>query len=338
MLVFFWTVITTQQPTHRRQPTTQRRQYILSHNNAQPNTNTSQTPPNTTPISCTDASPLHSKWHEACTGNTKTVVSCMLRTCSANREWTEAHAHWHSGKSELCVQRKPTGRVIIVIVTDREEKRKDKREQRKITRERETEEGEERKRERDEREIREPPSSSPCVGSKRPPCVGSKRFRVCRQNARMFNTEAFLRRFEPAHGVFFRVSRRATHHTPPNTQHTTIHHTTKTQNAHPTHTLNAHAQPHTTHAQHTTRHTPHIHTPHTYHTPHTQSAHITLHAHITTTTHTLHTHCTHTHHTRMLGYAHNRQPTVILRRKSDCLDLCTAVNHDLALDKNLQYL
>ena len=28
--------------------------------------------------------------------------------------------------------------------------------------------------------------------------------------------------------------------------------------------------------------------------------------------------------TRMLGYAHNRQPTVILRRKSECLDMCTA--------------
>ena len=24
----------------------------------------------------------------------------------------------------------------------------------------------------------------------------------------------------------------------------------------------------------------------------------------------------------MLGYAHNRQPTVILRRKSECLDMC----------------
>ena len=40
----------------------------------------------------------------------------------------------------------------------------------------------------------------------------------------------------------------------------------------------------------------------------------------------------------MLGYAHNRQPTVILRRKSACLDMCTAVNHDPTLDKNLQYL
>ena len=25
----------------------------------------------------------------------------------------------------------------------------------------------------------------------------------------------------------------------------------------------------------------------------------------------------------MLGYVHNRQPTVILRRKSECLDMCT---------------
>ena len=45
--------------------------------------------------------------------------------------------------------------------------------------------------------------------------------------------------------------------------------------------------------------------------PSPRTSHTTLHAHITTTTHTLHT--------RMLGYAHNRQPTVILRRKSSML-------------------
>ena len=28
--------------------------------------------------------PLHSKWHD----------SCMLRTCSANKEWTKVHALW----------------------------------------------------------------------------------------------------------------------------------------------------------------------------------------------------------------------------------------------------
>ena len=57
---------------------------------------------------------------------------------------------------------------------------------------------------------------------------------------------------------------------------------------------------------------------------------------------------------RMLGYVLVRQPTVILRRKSECLDTLTieslrrevnawicaprSTDHDPALDKNLQYL
>ena len=65
---------------------------------------------------------------------------------------------------------------------------------------------------------------------------------------------------------------------------------THTLSTHPTHTLNTHTHNHfNTHAQHTT-----------------------------------HTH-THTHaHTHMNAWiALNRQPTVILRRKSQCLDMCT---------------
>ena len=67
----------------------------------------------------------------------RTVVSCMMRTYSPNREWIEAHAHWHSGKAELCVHREPTERVIIVIVAEKGE-REDKREE---SREREREKG-----------------------------------------------------------------------------------------------------------------------------------------------------------------------------------------------------
>ena len=161
--------------------------HTTKHNQTQPNTNTSQTPQNTTPTSSTDAGPLHSKWHEACTGNTKTVVSCMLRTCSANREWTE-----HSGKSELCVQREPTERVIIVIVAEKEEREDKREESREREREkerrkndgREKEEGE--KERRDEREIREllpPPSVLLVCRFKTSPCFGSKRFRVCKTHA-----------------------------------------------------------------------------------------------------------------------------------------------------------
>ena len=73
----------------------------------------------------------------------------------------------------VCTQREPTGRVIIVIVTGREEKRERERERRKRTTEERRKKGREKERQRDgERERREPPSS---------PCVGSKRFRVYRQ-------------------------------------------------------------------------------------------------------------------------------------------------------------
>ena len=87
------------------QPTKQRRHHIPPHTTTYyhllPHTTTTkhhQTPPNTTPISSTDTGPLHSKWHEACTGNTKTVVSCMMRTCQTDKEWVTALALWSLGQ------------------------------------------------------------------------------------------------------------------------------------------------------------------------------------------------------------------------------------------------
>ena len=74
------------QPTYQHIPTHTNTYY---HN---------QTPPNTTPISSTDTGPLHSKWHEACTGNTRTVISCMMRTCQTDKEWATALALWTSGQ------------------------------------------------------------------------------------------------------------------------------------------------------------------------------------------------------------------------------------------------
>ena len=49
------------------------------------------------PTSFQVARGLHSK--------TRTVVSCMKRTCSHDREWAKAHALRYSGKLEPCVHR-----------------------------------------------------------------------------------------------------------------------------------------------------------------------------------------------------------------------------------------
>ena len=97
----------------------------------------------------------------------------------------------------VCTQREPTGRVIVVIVTEREEKEKRKRTNEENDG-REKEEGREKER-RDEREKRTPPPSSPCVGSKRlrvsvqnaSVCTGKTR--ACVQHARVLpvHTEAF---------------------------------------------------------------------------------------------------------------------------------------------------
>ena len=132
------------------------------------------------------------------------------------------------------------------------------------------------------------------------PCVRSKRLRVKIQNARTHGGV-----FERTHGDVFNpcAKPRYTHTThTPHRPHTTHHaHTPQTpqppqrtttpkhKHAHPTHSQHIH------HIPHTNRHTPHT----THHTPHT---------------------------TRMLGYAHNRQSTVILRRKGECLGMCTAVS------------
>ena len=85
--------------------------------------------------------------------------------------------------------------------------------------------------------------------------------------------------------------------------HTTTH---NTQNAHPTHT-----------------HSQHIHHTHSQHTRTT----IATHTHNTRQTYTYtytYTHTTLTPHIST-QHQHNRQTTVILRRKSECLDVCTAV-------------
>ena len=129
------------------------------------------------------------------------------------------------------------------------------------------------------------------------------------------------------------ASRTTPHHTPP-TEHTTPQHNVHTT----THITCAQPCQHTHHTYtytytqtYTHKHV-HIHIPHTHththtrthisthiHTPH---IHIHIHVHIYVPTHT-HTHArTHTH-TTPHHTMHNRHPTVILRRKSECLDMCT---------------
>ena len=89
------------------------------------------------------------------------------------------------------MQRKPTERVIIIIVTEKREERREKREERREKREERRGERREKREERRE-------------GGKAPPCVDSKRLRVCvqdasvcRENACMFNT---CGRFPGTHG------------------------------------------------------------------------------------------------------------------------------------------
>ena len=56
-------------------------------------------------ISGTDTGPLHSKWHEACTGIPRNV-SCMMRTFSADKERATVNALWHSGQVRaVCTER-----------------------------------------------------------------------------------------------------------------------------------------------------------------------------------------------------------------------------------------
>ena len=154
--------------------------------------------------------------------------------------------------SELCVHREPTGRVIIVIVTERGEKERERHEERRERRSR----------------------------------VYVENVLVC-----TFKTPvSFMtrERFERTHGSVFGARQEETHTSPRHTTHSSAHHNIKTQDAH--HTLNTRHDTRRT----TRRTTRHIHTTHS-----------------------------HTPHTRMLGHVHGEQPTVILRRKSECLDICT---------------
>ena len=142
-----------------------------------------------------------------------------------------------------------------------------------------------------------------------------------------FNMRAFCRythkRFEPTHGdvlnlhtFFFRAPRRTTHHT------------LRTNTS--TNTTDNDTAQHSTPQHQNTKRTSHTHSQHMHHSQHTRTTisthtHNTRHVHIHTHTPPSH-HTYHTPHTRMLGHVHNRQPTVILRRKSECLDMRTAVN------------
>ena len=75
----------------------------------------------------------------------------------------------------VCTQREPTGREIIVIVAEREERREEKREEKEIEKEKRKRKRRKREREKEERE-REREKAPPS-------CVGSKRLRVYVQNA-----------------------------------------------------------------------------------------------------------------------------------------------------------
>ena len=101
-----WTVITTQQPMHRRQPTKQRRQHFLSYNNAcshnqtQPNTNTNTTKHNThfqhkcMPTSFQVARGLHDTNMFAKQGMRQCTGTLTLRQVRAVRaDWTSDHCH-----------------------------------------------------------------------------------------------------------------------------------------------------------------------------------------------------------------------------------------------------
>ena len=102
-----------------------------------------------------------------------------MRTCSPDREWAKAHALRHTHKSEPCVHREATGRVIHChrCGERRQERRRGERKRR-----RERERGRKTDREQERQRRRKTP---PCVDSKTLPCVRSRRLRVYRENARM---------------------------------------------------------------------------------------------------------------------------------------------------------
>ena len=127
----------------------------------------------TTPISSTDTGPLHSKWHEACTVMPRQF---FLALCKHVRQTGNEPEYMHSGpqsNSEPCVHReRPTGRVIIVIVAERRERRQEREERKRQEKRR----GEKMRRREEER-------ARKTEKAENPPCVDSKRLRVCVQEA-----------------------------------------------------------------------------------------------------------------------------------------------------------
>ena len=69
-------------------------------------------------LSSTDTGPLHSKWHEACTGIPR-LSFCMMRAIRQSANGPRPTQSGTQGKSGPCVQREPTGREIIVMVIER---------------------------------------------------------------------------------------------------------------------------------------------------------------------------------------------------------------------------
>ena len=109
----------------------------------------------------------------------------------------------------VSTQREPTGRVIIVIVAEREERREERRERRKRREERREERRRETRRDGDEKRQKERQTEGQTEHERREggkpsvcrfktlPCVRSGRLRVYPANARMFNT---CGRFPGSHG------------------------------------------------------------------------------------------------------------------------------------------
>ena len=158
------------------------------------------------------------------------VLSCMMRTCSPVSEPRYMHSG-PKGKSEPCVHREsPTGRVIIVIVAEREKTREMER--------REKRRGENRERRKERARKKEKAENPSVCRFKTPPCVRSRRLHV--QHTRAFS---------------------ACQAAPHNTHNTNITHNTDT-----IHTR----QHHNTHHMRTTMstHTSHIHVHIHVHTPH----------------------------------------------------------------------
>ena len=108
------------------------------------------------------------------------------------KQSAKVHALFPKGQGRaVCIEREsPTGRVIIVIVAEREE-REDKREREKRREERKGEEKEAHTERRERARKTEKAENASVCAFKTPPCVRSGRLRVFPENARMFNTLFF---------------------------------------------------------------------------------------------------------------------------------------------------